>query len=131
MDSNEKVLLGKASRQQCDAMSQYLSRHGIEIVTIHNKITCTSGCSTELEIWANPTDVAHIGTLLNDLYHKEMGDSGYDTSLLNSVYDPNASEATCPACATVFSTDHQECPDCGLAFSTPQTKKFNCSSGKC
>lgn len=131
MHSDEKVLLGKASLQKCEIMRRHLSNHGIEIVTIHNKITCSSGCSTELEIWGHAGDTAQIETLLKDLYEKEIRDHGYDTKLLNAVYDPSAHEAICPACATVFSTSHSECPDCGLAFSEPVAKKSHCASGKC
>lgn len=131
MHSDEKVFFGKASIQKCELMRQYLFGHGIEIATIHNKTTCSSGCSTELEIWVHAADTAQIDALLKDLYQKEMRDCGYDTELLNAVFDPNASEATCPACATVFSTTHTECPECGLAFGEPVAKKSDCASGTC
>lgn len=131
MYSDEKVLIGKAGTQKCEMLRGYLASYGIDIVTIHNKSTCSTGCSTELEIWAHVADTAQIETLLKELYQNEMRESGYDTQLLNAVYDPEAHEATCPACATVFATTYSECPECGLAFGEPSAKKSNCASGKC
>lgn len=131
MHSEEKILLGKANAQKCEMMRHYLAGHGIEIATIHNKITCSSGCSTELEIWAHAADADQIDALLKELYQQEMRDHGYNADLLNAVYDPTAEEATCPACGIVFSTSHRECPECGLGFGEPIVKKSACASGKC
>jgi ribosomal protein S27E len=126
-----KVLIGKASAQQSQHLENVLSQHGIEVVTIHNKMTCQSGCSTELEIWANPNDLAQISQILNDRHSEELRDLNYDPKLLHAVYDDTKTHATCPACGHEFETCNTECPDCGLVFAAPMGGGGKCSSGSC
>jgi hypothetical protein len=40
----------------------------------------------------------------------------YDKSNVDTVFNPEAREACCPACGHSFPTTETSCPDCGLSF---------------
>ena len=40
----------------------------------------------------------------------------YDSSHIDSIYNPQANEACCPACGHIFPTSEKNCPDCGLSI---------------
>ena len=52
-----------------------------------------------------------------EAYYKKTTDlDQYDRSHVDSVYNPQVSEALCPACGHTFPTTEKTCPDCGLSF---------------
>src|SRR4051794_34965883 len=51
-----KLRLGTAPVAQAEALKRTLAAHDIEVALIHNEVTCTSGCSLTVEIWAHPDD---------------------------------------------------------------------------
>lgn len=117
MSNAEKTLLGRAPIAAATTLKTKAAASGIEVVLAHNAQTCSSGkCGTEVEIWAHADDVAEITKLVGDSWRKEMEAMGYDPNLASHVFDPEQDSATCPACATVFSTKQTECPECGLCF---------------
>jgi hypothetical protein len=93
-----------------------LGREGFEIAVIHNRLTCSKGCSTDVEVWAAKADAEDIMLALKSQRYSEWISNGYDPSLADSVFDAEAPEATCPACGTVFLPKLGKCPDCGLCF---------------
>lgn len=119
MDAAAKVLLGKASQADAERLRAKVAQQGISLALVHNAVTCKSGCGIQLEIWAHPADLDGIKELLAAEWQATAASLGYDPALAEAVYDPDAAEATCPACATVFATTLTECPDCGLHFSGP------------
>ena len=129
--ANTKLRLGTAPVAQAEAMKRKLATHGIEVALIHNEVTCTTGCSLTVEVWAHPDDVPEIGRLSAEARHEELTAMGYDPALADSVFDPSAGEATCPACSTTFATTASECPECGLCFGVPEEKGGCGSSGCC
>lgn len=119
MNETAKVIIGKASRAEAEALRSRVANHGISLALVHNASTCSSGCSTQLEIWAHPDDIASIHEIVNADWHSAVVSNGYDPQLASAVFDSGAAVVTCPACANVFTPSFPECPDCGLQFLPP------------
>lgn len=93
-----------------------LKKEGIDIVLNHNEQTCTRGCTVTVEVLGYETDLEHISKKYHENYQKMTEGHEVNWEVANAVFDPNAKEATCPACGFSFSTDKSECPDCGLVI---------------
>ncbi len=48
--------------------------------------------------------------------HKKATGLVHHESVNDVIFNPQASEAQCPACGHAFSTTQTTCPDCGLSF---------------
>jgi hypothetical protein len=126
MSDVSKVCIGKAPQKDAEQLRSVLASLGIEVATIMNPASCTSGsCGVQLEMWAHPEDVASIERILKERWQHSLAGHGheYDHALAEQIFDPTAEAATCPACATVFATTHAECPECGLYFAAPVTSR--------
>lgn len=118
MSTLDKALIGKAPLTTANLLKARLAKEDIEIALAHNSATCsTGGCGPgEVEIWAHKDDVEDIQKLLESQWRAQMEAAGHDPNLAAVVFDPGQDKATCPACATEFSTKLTECPECGLCF---------------
>jgi hypothetical protein len=61
----------------------------------------------------NDMEALHI---LEDEHRRTTRLEEYKHSSTDSVYNPQAGEACCPACGHSFPTTETACPDCGLSF---------------
>ncbi len=116
---NNEVLLGVLDFNEAKRMRSILEDEGVRLRLQSNPETCaTGGCKVTVEVYASEIDVPKVREFF--LREKERALDGLevDRSLANEVFDPEKSEARCPACGTQFSTLHRECPDCGLVFIT-------------
>ena len=93
-----------------------LSKDGIKLILNHNEQTCTRGCSVTVEVLGYEKDLEIISKKYHDNYAKLTEGHEVNWEVANSVFDPNASEAICPACGFSFAPDKSECPDCGLVI---------------
>ena len=118
MVADEKVLLAVLGVRDAEILESRLLALGISIATIFNHSTCKTGCSPSKEIWAHPLDVASIQKFITEEHLRVLKDLGADPELIQSVYDPDKTEATCPACGHTFPTKHSSCPECGLVLGT-------------
>lgn len=102
--------------EEAKGLQDQLRSKNIELQLEHNDATCTRGCSVTVEVLGYEKDLPVISEVYRDNYMKLL--EGHDVNLdaLNAVYDPSKSNATCPACATEFSTKLSECPECGLVL---------------
>jgi hypothetical protein len=117
MNPSEKVLLGTAPIVNANRYKDLLAAKEIAIELAYNTSTCKTGCSHTMEIWAHPDDVAAVVALIKEDNSRNFAGLEFDSQLLEQVFDPEKSEAQCPACGCVFATTASECPDCGLGFS--------------
>ena len=89
---------------------------GIELVLNHDDTSCTRGCAVTVEVHAYEKDLSIVQQVYSEKYQKLLEGHEIDFEAMNSVYDPNQSEATCPACGTKFATSFTECPECELVL---------------
>lgn len=102
--------------QEAKTLQDQLQQRHIELKLDHNDATCTRGCSVTVEVLGYEKDLPEIAKVYNENYMKLLEGHDVNIEALNSVFDPSKSKATCPACATEFSTKLTECPECGLVL---------------
>lgn len=93
-----------------------LQKKGVEIILNHNEQTCTRGCTVTVEVLGHEKDIEIIAKSYQENYQKLTEGHEVNWEVANSVFDPSAESATCPACGHSFSTSQSECPDCGLVI---------------
>jgi hypothetical protein len=116
MSPDDKVLLAVLGVRDAEMLASRLGAQGINIATIYNHSTCTTGCSPSKEIWAHVDDVPVIKRCIQEERLAMLNEMGVNLEQIEKVYDPSQGEATCPACGTCFLTAHEACPECGLQF---------------
>ena len=112
----ELVKIAVMGLQEAKDLQKECQGLGADLVLNHNDQTCTRGCSVTVEVHAHEKDIPVVQKVYTAKYQKSLKGLDFDVETINSVYDPSAESATCPACGHEFSTSHSECPDCGLAF---------------
>lgn len=61
-------------------------------------------------------DAMEVLRIIEEDHKKATGLSAHDHLNNDTVYNPQAPEAQCPACGHCFPTTETACPDCGLSF---------------
>lgn len=105
------------SLNEAKALQAKLKDQGIEVFLNHEKKTCTRGCSITVELHAMEEDIPRISEISEEEFRRLGSGHGYNWENLNHIFNPDAKEATCPACNHKFSPVDEkilECPDCGL-----------------
>lgn len=110
----EPIRLAVLPLNDAKSLQDDLKADGVELVLNHNEQTCTRGCTVTVEVLGYEKDLEAISKKYHENYQKLAEGHSVNWEVANSVFDPNASEATCPACGHNFSTSMTECPDCGL-----------------
>lgn len=109
-------MLGVFPSREAEWLQSMLAKEGVEVASVYNQITCSSGCSPSKEIWVHPDDLAFIQKIILSQHLKVLEGLGANVSLINEVFDESRQEATCPACGFKFQTRYKQCPDCELSF---------------
>ena len=112
----EPVRLAVMPLQDAKTFQEQLKSRGIEIVLNHSDQTCTRGCAVTVEVMGYEKDLPIITEVYSHNFQKLVEGHDINWEQMNSVYDPNQAEATCPACGHKFATSNSECPDCGLVL---------------
>lgn len=112
----DKQIFAILPTRDAEWLQARLAKEGIEVASVYNQQTCTSGCSPSKEVWVHPQDVDSIQRIIVGDRLKTLEDLGADVRLLNQVFDDTKTHATCPACGFSFETKNLSCPDCGLSF---------------
>lgn len=110
------LLIGIYPMPEAERIRTLLKRQNVDVMFNHNQQTCRGGCATQVEILAHIKDLEKVKEFLIKEKSKQLDGFQMDPNAAGQVFDPSKSEATCPACGTVFSTTKMECPECGLAF---------------
>ena len=71
---------------------------------------------TAYDLQVKSEDANEALQIIGKDYKKNTDLDQYDLSHSDSIYNPQASEARCPACGHIFPTSEENCPDCGLSF---------------
>ncbi len=112
----EPIRLAILPLNDAKSLQDDLKSEGVELVLNHNEKTCTRGCSVTVEVLGYEKDIEIISKKYQQNYQKLTEGHEVNWEAANSVFDPNAEKAICPACSFEFSTDKSECPDCGLVI---------------
>lgn len=101
---------------EAKSLQDQLKKEGIDIVLNHNEQTCTRGCTVTVEVTGKEDDASKVAEIYHQNFKKLTEGMDINWEAIDSIYDPEASEVTCPACSFKFDPAQGECPDCGLVF---------------
>ncbi len=100
-------------------------RHLVELLQSENiatllaadEKTCGKGCCPSVyDLLVKRDDGMEALHILEEEHRRTTGLADYDFSAADSVFNPEAGEACCPACGFSFPTTETTCPDCGLSI---------------
>ena len=73
-------------------------------------------CPTNYTLFVKREDGQDALHIIDEEHRKTTGLTHHDNANGDTVFNPHASEAQCPACGHAFPTTQTSCPDCGLSF---------------
>lgn len=112
----ELIPIGVMGLEDAKNFQKKLKDQGIEIALNHDDASCTRGCAVTVELRAREQDLPQIQQVFSEEYKKTLDGHDVNFEQMGAVFDPQASEVTCPACGHRFKPTGSECPDCGLMF---------------
>jgi hypothetical protein len=112
----EPIRLAVMPLNDAKSLQDDLRKEGVELILNHNDQTCTRGCSVTVEVLGFEKDMEAISNKYQENYQKLIEGHDVNWEAINSVFDPNSEQVTCPACSFSFAPTGAECPDCGLVI---------------
>jgi hypothetical protein len=76
----------------------------------------TLSTPTTYDLLVRKEDGLEAQQIIHEEHRRTTDLEQYDHSNADSVFNPEAGEACCPACGHAFPTTETTCPDCGLNF---------------
>lgn len=114
---DDVVPIHKASAQEIKHLQDVLQKEHIGSLRTADESSCGKGCcAPSFYLNVLRTDVVDALALMEAEYRRTTGLDSHYTELATAVFNPEATEAVCPACGFSFSTSTTTCPDCGLCF---------------
>ncbi len=78
---------------------------------------CGKGCcASNFYLQIRREDARDAFAIIEKHFARSTGLSDFDLSHADTVYNPDAGQAVCPACGFTFQTSTNTCPECGLCF---------------
>ncbi|MCX6116928.1 MAG: hypothetical protein NT027_05260, partial [Proteobacteria bacterium] len=130
-DFEAKVQIGKMNQRSAEIFCHKLQEQGVEVVSLFNKMTCTTGCSTEVELWAHPQDLEFISDFLKRDWQAQVDSLGVENLATSDIAGAAYGDSKCPACGYELVEDSPECIECGLSLSVDVSSAKSCKSGNC
>lgn len=98
-------------------LEELLREERIVVLVAGDDASCGKGCcpSTFL-LQVRREDSADAAAILEREYRRHTHLDSHHPLAEDAVFNPEAGEATCPACGHRFPTSSATCPDCGLCF---------------
>lgn len=112
------VTIHKGSLADTRALEQDLQKERIGyLIAGDEQGGCGQGCcATNFYLKVRREDAMEAFAIIEKQFAKATGINDFDLSNTDSVYNPDAGMAVCPACGFTFQTNTNTCPDCGLCF---------------
>lgn len=114
---DELVAVKRGPLAEMKVYEELLNRERICTVLAGDESSCGKGCCAgtfDLVVRREEAQDA-LQIIETEIRRTAVIDSGVHGAVGDSVFDPLASDNTCPACGHEFSGG-MECPDCGLCF---------------
>jgi hypothetical protein len=118
-EQDELVDILKGKVIDIKSVQSLLKREGFPSLLAGDSSSCcpSKGCrGGEVRLQVRRDDLREVMEIMAREHMRSTGLPEYNSALVNSVYNPEAGTATCPACGCTFSSHSRSCPDCGLCF---------------
>jgi len=116
-DNDDVVALRQGPLADLRYIEHLLQAERIPTRLVGDEASCGQGCcSGTFYLQVRRSDAMEALQVLEDEHRRSTALDHHDLTHADSVFDPEAGEAVCPACGHNFSTDTTECPECGLCF---------------
>ena len=126
-----KIQIGKMNQRSAEIFCNKLEEQGVQVVSLFNKMTCNSGCSTEVELWAHPQDLEFISDFIKRDWQAQVDSLGVESLAISEFADSGFGDSKCPACGYELVEFSHECKECGLSLSADVSVGGSCKSGSC
>ena len=94
-----------------------LDVENIGTLLVGDEKTCgQSCCPTAYDLMVKREDGMEALQIIEEDHKKVTGLAHHENTNGDAIFNPQASEAQCPACGHAFPTTQTTCPDCGLSF---------------
>jgi len=114
---DDLVTVHRGTLHDIKQLEVLLEKEKIGVLPVGDDKSCGKGCCPSyFDLKVRREDAREAVQIIEEVFRKNTGLDGYDLSHSESVFNPYASEAVCPACGAKFSTSITTCPDCGLCF---------------
>ena len=120
---DDLVVIRRGQLSGMQYLAQILEKENIGSLLVGDMQTCAkdrfgnpgSNPST-YDFQVKRADAAEALQLIEIEHRKETHLDQHDNSNGDSIFNPAAEEAKCPACGHTFPTTERACPDCGLSL---------------
>ncbi len=114
---DDLVALRRGPLPEMRHLAALLNGENIGTLLVGDEKTCgQSCCPTVYDLLVKREDGMEALHIIEEEHRRTTGLEGYDHPNADSVFNPEAGEACCPACGHSFPTTETACPDCGLSF---------------
>lgn len=114
---DELLPLQKGNLLDMKRVKNLLAEHNIPALLVKDD-QCRSGCcgGVEVVVQIRWDDRERAAVLLQEEHERTTGMKFNQDQEEESIFNPEAQLAVCPACGHRFSPNCPDCPDCGLCF---------------
>ncbi|MCK9296782.1 MAG: hypothetical protein M0P70_17090 [Desulfobulbaceae bacterium] len=111
------VAIHKGQLNEIRAMEKELQAENIGYLITGEGSSCKKGCCpTTFYLQVRRQDAPDAFAVVQAHIERTTALNHHDLSTCDAVFNPEARQATCPACGFEFQTNTTVCPDCGLCF---------------
>ncbi len=116
-EADDTVAIRKAPLAEVKALQAALARENFATLLSGDEHSCGKGCCpSNFYLHVRRADAHDAMAVLAREFARTTGLADHDLSTIDSVFDADNGQATCPACGMGFTTTTTTCPDCGLCF---------------
>jgi hypothetical protein len=114
--ADQVVVIERGSLHDLRHLEELLAAERIGTRLVGDDRSCGKNCCpSTFDLQVRQEDAADALRILA-AEHQRTTAFDHHHDYADAVFNPDAAEATCPACGISFSTATTECPDCGLCF---------------
>lgn len=114
---DDLVTIHKAPLKDIKPLEAQLTRENIGFLLVGDEHGCGKGCCpSNFELRVRREEARDAFLVLEQEHQRSTGLASHNHEIEDHGFNPEAGEATCPACGYRFSTATTTCPDCGLCF---------------
>ena len=118
---DDLVRIRRGTLPEMRHLAHLLDNERIGVLLVGDMSTCgkdrfgnTLSTPTTYDLMVKKEDGLEAQHIIDEEHRRTTGLEQFDQSKADSVFNPAAEQACCPACGHAFSTSETACPDCGL-----------------